>query len=66
MKSKEDLVLQIQNKRVLFISTRNIDYIRCFQEIEIIKKYSKSYTILGYIGRDYFSRIIGDLRSTVV
>lgn len=46
----------IKNKRVLFITTKNIDYIRNTQEIRIFRKYSENCKMIfsdrkGYIGR---------------
>ena len=36
---------EIKNKKVVFITTKNLDYIRNTQEIDIIRKLSSSYYI---------------------
>lgn len=46
----------IDKRNVLFVTTKNIDYIRNAQEIRILEKYSKNYQIIysskkGYVGR---------------
>ena len=48
----------IKNKSVLFISTKNIDYIRNTQEINIIKKYSYDCKIVAYFSKSYIVRIL--------
>ena len=48
----------VKNKKVLFITTKNLDYIRNSQEINIIKKNSKTYKIIGSKEKSYFRRII--------
>ena len=48
----------IDNKKVLFISTKNSDYLRNTQEIEIIEQSAKSLKILAYKDKSYLKRII--------
>ena len=48
----------VKNKKVLFITTKNLDYIRNSQEINIIKKNSKTYKIIGSKEKSYLRRII--------
>lgn len=48
----------INNKNILFISTKNLDYIRNVQEIELIKHMSSSYTIIGSNSKSYIKRLI--------
>ena len=45
-------------KRVLFITTKNIDYIRNTQEIEDLKGSAQSVKILGYQDKSYLKRLI--------
>lgn len=47
----------IKNKRVLFITTKNIDYIRNVQEISIISKFAKSHYVIGSGAKSYFKRM---------
>ena len=51
----------IENKRVLFITTKNIDYIRNTQEIRIIEKYSRSHKIIFSKSNNYFVRVLAVL-----
>lgn len=48
----------IENKNVLFITTKNLDYIRNAQEIDLIKNYSKSYKVIGSMEKSYIKRLI--------
>lgn len=48
----------VKNKKVLFITTKNLDYIRNSQEINIIKENSKTYKIIGSKEKSYLKRII--------
>ena len=45
-------------KKVLFITTKNIDYIRNSQEIKALKESSKSVKVIGYKDKSYISRLI--------
>ena len=45
-------------KKVLFITTKNIDYIRNTQEIEELKRSAQSVKIVGYQDKSYLKRII--------
>ncbi len=51
----EDL---LKDKKVLFISTKNIDYLRNTQEIEIIQNYSNSSDIIAFSDKSYLKRIL--------
>lgn len=48
---------RVKRKRVLFITTKNIDYIRNTQEIRILKNNAESVEILHSSKRKYISRI---------
>ena len=48
----------IKDKKVLFITTKNLDYIRNTQEINIIKENSINYKIIGSKEKSYFKRMI--------
>lgn len=48
----------IKNKKVVFITTKNIDYIRNQQEIGILRKYSKDVKEIGSLKKTYFLRIL--------
>lgn len=49
---------EIKNKKVVFITTKNLDYIRNTQEIDIIRKLSSSYYIIGSYSKSYVKRMI--------
>lgn len=44
-------------RHVLFITTKNIDYLRNVQEIEALKRVAADVTVLGGRGGGYFSRL---------
>ena len=46
------------NKKVLFITTKNIDYIRNSQEISCIKKSAQLVKVVGYEDKSYIIRLI--------
>lgn len=48
----------INNKKVLFITTKNLDYIRNVQEIELLKEHALSYDIIGSSHKSYPVRLI--------
>lgn len=48
----------IENKRVLFITTKNVDYIRNSQEISFIRKGASSIHVIGYKNGSYILRLI--------
>ena len=47
----------INGKNVLFITTKNIDYIRNSQEIKILNESASMVRILGYSDKNYFRRV---------
>ncbi len=50
--------MNFENKRVLFITTKNLDYLRNVQEIELIKNECKSLEIIGSSEKGYFKRLL--------
>lgn len=48
----------IKNRRVLFITTKNIDYLRNTQEINLIEKYACSFHVIGSRGKSYPIRML--------
>lgn len=51
------MIEMLQGKRILFITTKNLDYIRNVQEINLIKLHAKQYTIIGSHHSSYFIRL---------
>lgn len=47
-----------KNKNVLFITTKNLDYLRNTQEVDIIKDQAKRIKIIGYDDKSYVKRLI--------
>ena len=47
-----------ENKSVLFITTKNIDYIRNSQEIHNLQKSAQSVNVIGYKDKSYILRIL--------
>lgn len=47
----------IENQRILFITTKNLSYIRNRQEITLIKQFSKNFSILGASSKHYPKRL---------
>lgn len=52
------LIHTIEAKKIVFVSTKNIDYIRNTQEIELICKYSDSCQIVAFSTKNYFLRVM--------
>ncbi len=51
------LVSILQGKKVLFITTKNLSYIRNTQELNLIKKYASQYAVIGSSHRGYLARL---------
>lgn len=51
-------MVSFKDKRVLFISTKNMDYLRNTQEINLIKEEAKSIDVIGYSDKSYPKRLI--------
>ena len=49
---------ELTHKNVLFITTKNIDYLRNAQEIEMVSDYADEITVLGARYKSYFRRLI--------
>lgn len=49
---------EIKEKNVLFISTKNLDYIRVSQEIKMLNAYASKVKIVGSNSNIYFKRIL--------
>lgn len=52
------MISAIQGKRVLFITTKNMDYIRNTQEIQLIQKYAKTCICIGSYEKKYPKRLL--------
>ena len=48
----------VKGKKVLFITTKNIDYIRNAQEIKLLKETAGQVDILGYQDKQYWKRLL--------
>lgn len=45
-------------KRILFITTKNLDYIRNVQEIKLIQENASEYFVIGSYSKSYLSRLL--------
>lgn len=52
------LLPHIQGKKVLFITTKNIDYIRNSQELKLLQEQGADLSVIGDIGRTYLTRLL--------
>lgn len=55
--SAEETFAPAAGRRVLFITTKNLDYLRNTQEIEALRRVAASVTVLGYRDRGYPTRL---------
>lgn len=55
---EKSLVNQVKGKRVLFITTKNIDYIRNTQELRLLEENAKSVEVVHSTKKKYVGRII--------
>ncbi|WP_270816568.1 glycosyltransferase [Hungatella effluvii] len=58
MNDKNAIISLIKDKCILYIATKNSNYIRITQEIDLVKKYSRSYKIICFNNRNYLVRIL--------
>jgi glycosyltransferase involved in cell wall biosynthesis len=54
----KQIIQQIQNKRAVFITTKNLDYIRNTQEINLLKQHAASLTVIGSAAKSYPKRLL--------
>ncbi len=47
----------VEGKRVLFVTTKNLDYIRNTQEMELLRRRAASLTVIGSKKKSYFTRL---------
>lgn len=52
------MISYIANKKVLFITTKNIDYIRNVQELNLIKEKATDCRVIGSYSKNYFVRLM--------
>ena len=48
----------LKNKRVLFITTKNLDYLRNTQEIEVLKETASDVKVVGSYSKSYLKRVL--------
>ena len=58
MNGEQKLVSCITGKRVVFIATKNKDYIRIHQETDLLKKYAAECKVIAYDDKSYLLRIV--------
>ncbi|MCI5596623.1 MAG: glycosyltransferase [Lachnospiraceae bacterium] len=57
MKTEKEFIEIIKEKNILFIATKNSDYIRISQEKKLLEKYAASYRMIAYPDSGYLKRI---------
>lgn len=62
MKSDAELKTLISGKKVLFLATKNRDYIRISQEIELLKRYCEQVDIICFADKSYGKRLLKVIR----
>ncbi|MCR4693904.1 MAG: glycosyltransferase [Pseudobutyrivibrio sp.] len=58
MKNFQELIPVIAGRRVLYITTKNTDYIRVSQEVALLEQGAASLDIIGSPSRSYIKRIL--------
>lgn len=58
IQSSSNLINQITDKKVLFITTKNLSYIRNAQEINLLNCHAHSYTVVGSSHKSYLIRLV--------
>lgn len=48
----------IKNKKILFVTSKNLDYIRNTQEIRIIEEQASEYKVIGLNSNNYVKRVL--------
>ncbi len=48
----------IKGKKVVFLTTKNLDYLRNVQEIELIREYASDVRVIGSMNKSYINRLI--------
>lgn len=56
--NSDEIVSLIQYKKTLFITTKNLDYIRVSQECNVLKEYAGKFDIIGSHSKSYPKRIL--------
>ncbi len=47
-----------EDKKILFITTKNIDYLRNVQEINMLNRTAKAVTVIGFKDKSYIKRLL--------
>lgn len=58
MKNEAKLRENIKGKRILYLATKNSDYIRVSQEIDMAKELGRSVDVIAFPDKKYLSRIL--------
>lgn len=58
MKNEAKLRENIKGKRILYLATKNSDYIRVSQEIDMAKELGRSIDVIAFPDKKYLSRIL--------
>lgn len=58
MKNEEDFYEFCKGKKVLYIATKNKEYIRVSQEIKILQETCEEYNVIAFNDKSYFKRVL--------
>ena len=61
--TSQPLVEQVAGKKVLFVSTKNLDYLRNTQEISLLRKHAARVTVIASPDKSYPKRLLTVYRS---
>ncbi len=53
----ENLISLVSGKKVLFVSTKNLDYLRNVQEIRLLREHAREVKVIAYPDRSYAKRL---------
>lgn len=54
----QELFARAHGKDALFITTKNLDYLRNTQELALLRQHARSVTVLGYHDKSYLKRLV--------
>ena len=54
----ENLLSMISGKKILFVSTKNLDYLRNAQEIRLLREHAQEVKVIAYPDKGYAKRLV--------
>lgn len=56
----------MNHNKILFITTKNLDYIRNTQEIRLLKEYTSEVTVVGSVHKKYLNRLLAVYKKLLI